>query len=507
MINNQKKGIIVTYVLVFGAIFLLLLSGLLGFILLQLRQAVQKEAWNEALNIAEAGINYYRWCSNNEVEGSCQVEKEYRDPAGSPIGRFSLQITPTAYCGEVVERTISSTGWTYRFPNVKRTVSISLAKTSVAKYAYLINDNVWAGADREIRGLYHSNGGIRMDGENQSLVTSTKGDWICTSSFGCSSCPTSDGCWIEDSNCHCPGVFTTTGNADPDLFDFPVSPFDFSAITIDLAEMKNLAEPPPEGQGLGLYFPLSGQEGYHIVLKHNGSIASIDVWEVTEVEMLGNVCTTVGAKIICDNESCKPECPECQSGKCIVEDPVIKNENYIGNHEIPQDCGVVFFEDNLWVGGEFQESKVKGKITVVSADLEDPGKETDVWLQGNIEYTVKDGSDGLTIIAQHNNLIGLYSPDNMELEGIFIAQTGHFGRNYYPCGGSSSYQPHCLRDKLEITGSVVSNGRVGTKWTGGSTSGYLTRENYFDPDLIYSPPPFTPRITDDFQIVNWEEVE
>jgi hypothetical protein len=60
---------------------------------------------------------------------------------------------------------------------------------------------------------------------------------------------------------------------------------------------------------------------------------------------------------------------------------------------------------------------------------------------------------------------------------------------------------------LEIRGSVVSNGREGTKWTGSGTTGYLDRENYFDPDLIYSYSPFTPRTSEFFEALNWEEVE
>jgi hypothetical protein len=499
---NRQKGIITTYVLAFGAIFLLLLGGLLSFILLQLKQAAQREAWNEALHVAEAGIDYYQWCLNNEVEEDCQLEKDYTDAAGKVIGRFSLEVTPTVYCGEVVERVVVSTGWKSKSPEVKRKISVFSGKPSVARYVYLINNNVWAGEDREIRGLYHSNGGIRMDGENQSLVTSAAvgGEWVCTDTFGCSPCPISSGCRYSGSDCVCPGVFTTTGNSSPDLFSFPVVSFDFDSIKVDLASMQALTS-----GGQGLYFPPSDGEGYHVVLNED---RTIDVWEVTEVDMLDDVCTISGFKVICDDDTCKPECPECSFGKCVVEDPVIADETLydVGHYTIPEDCGVVFFEDDVWIGGEAQESKIKGKITLVSADLTTPGLETDIWLQGNIENTVDDGSDGFTAIAQHDNLVGLYSPDNMEIDGIFIAQSGHFGRNYYPCDWRSPYRPHCLREKLEITGSVVSNGRVGTKW-GDGASGFLNRENYFAPYLIYSPPPFTPYLSSTFEEVFWEEME
>ena len=218
--NGVNRGIITTYVLVFGAIFLILLAGLLGFILLQLRQSNQKIAWNESLYVAEAGINYYQWCLNNGVEDNCLSEKEYVDATGKVVGTFSLEIDEGVSCGEVITRTIDSSGWTNKFPNVKRKVRVVYGRESVAKYAYLLNDNVWIGSDHEIRGPYQSNGGIRMDGENQSLVSSAKEEWTCTSAFGCSSCPTTHGCHVAGGSCLCPGVFTGTSNSNPDLFLF-----------------------------------------------------------------------------------------------------------------------------------------------------------------------------------------------------------------------------------------------------------------------------------------------
>jgi len=472
MKSYLSKGIIVTYALVFGAIFSILLAGLLGFILLQLKQTSQKVAWHKSLHIAEVGVDYYKWCLNNGVEALCETEKEYKDIEGNPIGRFSLEITSETNCSEIAERTIVSTGWTYDRPSLKRKVSVLYARTSVAKYAYLINDNVWAGADREIRGLYHSNGGIRMDGENQSLVTSAKEDWICTDSFGCSPCPISDGCWVDGSDCVCPGIFTTTGNADEDLFDFPVPSFDFDGITVDLAEIKTLTQPHPQEY----YWPPvtdldSNGEGYHVVFVNDGTF---EVWIITDLQASWAYSTEEGWH----------------------DDYFIINNEYLyGTHSIDPNCSLIFVEDDLWVEGE-----VHGKATIISADLINPTGETDVVLSGDINYTTLDGADGLAVIGERNVLIPPDSPDQLELRGILVAQKGHFGRNHYPGN---------IRDNLEIYGSIVSNGRVGTKWSSGGiiVSGYLKRENYFDTNLVYSPPPFVPYISPDFEILHWEEVE
>lgn len=465
----MNKGIVTTYVLVFGSIFLILLGGLLGFILLQLRQSAQKVAWNEALEVAEAGANYYQWCINNDIEDQCQTEKDYFDPAGNLIGRFSLQVTSTSACGQTIQKKIVSTGWANNFPTLKRKVSILYARESVAKYSYILNDNVWIGSDHEIRGPYHSNGGVRMDGENQSLVTSGKENWICTSSFGCSPCPTTKGCWVQGSNCVCPGVFTTTANSNPDLFSFPVPPFDFVGITIDLAQMKNSA------QTSGVYLLPSVNinpqgKGYHIKFKNNGTF---EAWIVTWLSSAYAYSLEEGWH---------------------YDYFTISSEYLYRTYNIPSVCSAIFVEDNLWLEGE-----VKGKVVIASANLINPNLDTSVVLPGNIDYTVLDGSDGLALIGEKNVLIGPQSPNQMEVRGIFVAQKGRFSRNHYP---------NNFRDKLEIYGAIISNGRVGTQWVSGSqiVSGYLKRESYFDANLIYNPPVFVPYIGPDFKIVNWEEL-
>lgn len=481
-INSTTKrtdsGAITILIMAFGAIFIILLGGLFGFVSLQLRQSVERAAWSEALHIAEAGIDYYNWCLNNEVEGSCAVEKDYYDANGNPVGGFSIEVDATISCGETTRRQIISTGWTDAFPDVKRKVSVLYGKMSVAKYAYILNDNVWIGQDHEIRGPYHSNGGIRMDGDNQSLVSSGQEEWICTSSFGCG--PSSfqgqgwglgqcgDPCHLEGKNCFCPGVFTTE-NGSEDLFTFPVPAFDFDGITIDLADMKDVAV------SSGVYLPPSADLdedglGYHIKFLNSGNF---EVWIITELSR---------------TEAYSEE-EDWHYDYFTISDEYLYN-----TYAPPSSCSVVFVEDDLWA-----EGTVKGKITVASANLIDTDVDTDVVLPGNIGYTTTNGADGLALTGERNVLIGPQSPNNMELRGIFIAQKGRFGRNHYENND---------KDYLEINGSIISNGRVGTQWTSGSQviSGYRERETYFDANLIYGAPPFVPTLSSEFEMANWEEI-
>jgi len=451
----MNKGSIVIIILIFGIVFLVLLGGLLGFVLLQMRYSAQRLAWDQSLYIAESGVEYYKWCLNNEI--NCDTEKEYLDPYGVSLGQFSLTVDQIISCGEVMERNIYSTGQTDRFPNTKREISVVYGRMSVAKFAYLLNDNVWAGADREIKGPYHSNGGIRMDGENQSIVSSALTEWLCTDSFGC------------DPSVIKPGVFTTTSNANEDLFKFPVPAFDFDGITVDLARVKDSA------QTEGIYLPPSttidsSGDGYHLIFNNDGTV---------EVRIITSLYSNWAYS---------------QQKGWHYDWFRIKSEYYYYTYPINSSCSAIFAEDNIWI-----EGIVDKKVTVASANLIEVNKDTSVVIIDDIEYVDNDGTSGFSVIAENNILISPSSPDQLELKGVFIAQKGRFGRNHYT---------NNLRDKLEIIGSIVSNGRVGTQWTSGSyvVSGYLKRENIIDTKLIYNPCPFIPFVEHDFRLIKWEEI-
>jgi len=148
---------------------------------------------------------------------------------------------------------------------------------------------------------------------------------------------------------------------------------------------------------------------------------------------------------------------------------------------------------------------------VVSADIVSPQYNTDVILNGNLTYASGSITDGITVIAERDILVGLTTPDVMNINGIFIAQDGHFGRNHY----HTYYLPpeldqYVTRSVLNTSGTVVSRERVGTKWiysSGAFASGYNQRNDSYDAGLSANPPPFTPQVSDTFMLKLWEEVE
>ena len=268
--GKKEQGSIVALTLVFGSLFIFIFTGLAGFIGVQLNQSKQKVAFYEALNVAEAGANYARWhISHEPMNYDFSGTYDYTDPEGSVIGQYTLEITSSGECSTIVQ--IKSTGWTMDFPDVKRTILTKFGRPSLAQYSFLTNSNVWFGENEELRGPFHSNRGIRMDGQQNSISTSATSTYLCTANHGCS--PPQNK----------PGIWGIGNGAAEGLWQFPVPAIDFNAITLDLSNLKI------EAQNGGYYFGASGAFGYHIRFKNNGTF---DLYKVTKLKNSVYGCNT-----------------------------------------------------------------------------------------------------------------------------------------------------------------------------------------------------------------------
>jgi hypothetical protein len=354
------------------------------------------------------------------------------------------------------------------------------SQPTVAEYAFIINSSVWAGADRTIVGPYHSNQGIRMDGTNLSTVTSGQTDWTCTGTFGCSPNQTVD------------GVFTTTVNANPSLFSFPSSPINFTDLTIDLALMEDRAQ-----NAGGIYIPNSGSFGYQVIFNGDGTIS---VRRVTGTTQYWAYST---------------------ADDWFLERKRISASSPYNNYTINPDCPLIFVNDNVWL-----EGTVDQKVSLAAAGTDIFGNDPTIVLQDNILYD-DPFEDGLLAIAEDDVLLGVDIPNNMEVNGIFVAQNGRYGRNMYceptldanNCwrwmgywqyvGMPSALRTYVTRNQLDMTGTVVSNGRVGTKWSQGGTfvSGFDNRSNSYDRNLVDDPPPLIPNTSDVYEFTEWREAD
>jgi len=465
--------------LVLGAAFFLIMNSFIGYIVTQNQVINQRVAIQQATDIAEAGLNYYRWFlahHPNDVTNGTGLPgpyvHTYYDPFGTAIGEFSLSIGSEMFCGDVSSIYVTSEGRSYTDPSIVRTIRARFAQPTVAEYAYIINSNVWAGADRVIIGPYHSNGGIRMDGTNHSVVTSGQTSWSCNSSFGCT--PTGPRA----------GVFTTTVNANQSLFSFPSAPINFTGLTIDLSLMQNRAQ-----NAGGIFIPPSGAFGYQLVLNSNNTVT---VRRVTNTQSYWGFTSENGWQL---------------------ERHVIASSTPFSTHTINPSCPLIFVRDKVWLSGV-----VSGKVTVAAADVGSATINPQIILENNITYTSATTS-GLLAIAEQDVLVGLNVPNNMQLNGIFVAQNGRFGRNHYCQNDCDSHPGHqglpsaldsfVIRNSLNVNGTIVSNGREGTRWTSGGVtiSGFSNRINTYDRNLVDNPPPLVPETSDLLRISDWRELQ
>ena len=491
---RTQAGYLLILVLVFGSVFFTIMAGIIGYAVTQSQVVTQRYLLDMSSEIAEAGLNYYKWYLAHypdDVTNGTGLPgpyvHQYFDPEGAAIGEFSLSISSSTYCGDVAAIEVSSTGYTYENPSLTRTLTARYAQPTVAEYAFIINSNVWAGDDRTIVGPYHSNQGIRMDGTNLSTVTSGQDDWTCTGSFGCSPSQT------------VPGVYTTSGNANESLFAFPSSPINFTDLTIDLAAMQDRAQ-----NAGGIYIPNSGNYGYRVTFNGDGTVTVRRVTGTTQYWAYSN------------------------ADGWFQERRVISATAPYGTYPIDQNCPLIYIADNVWL-----EGTVDQKVSLAAAGTDAFGNDPTIVLQGNIEYNDPE-TDGLLAIAEDDVLLGVDVPDAMTVNGIFVAQNGRYGRNSY-CHPSYDYnncirctasfgffcvswadysmptalQPYTRRTSLSMTGTIVSNGRVGTKWSQGGTftSGFATRTNAYDRNLVNDPPPLIPNTSDVYEFTEWQEVD
>lgn len=459
-------------ILILTAAFLLIISSMADYVTLETRVEKRIVASQKAFDIAEAGLEYYKWRLahfpqdfQDGTGGAGPYIHAYNDPQGGQIGQFSLTVTPHNSCGQAQWVDISSTGQTVDVPTVKRVLSSRYARPSVARYAIITNESIWLGPTEAMKGLFHSNRGVRMDGLNDSLVTSALPTWNCTPSFGCNA-P------FEVK----PGVFGIGPGGAQGLWQFPVQPIDFTLISANFVEIKQAA------QTSGVYIPrpvdigYPTAKGYHIIFNSNGTI-TVNVVKTTQF---------VNAYS-----------PETKTWYKSYE--VINQEEFYNTYALPLACSAMFLEGDVWMEGE-----VNGKVTIASANLIDANVDTSIILKNNITYTSPLNS-GLTAIAEKNIRIPLYSPDTMMLDGIFIAQKGFFGRDYY----SHGHTPWHIREKLKMKGTMVSNLQSVTNWVdsnGDTVSGYKVQDQIYDANLASSPPPLTPFTDLEYKFVKWEEL-
>ena len=129
-------GAMIPAILVMTGAFLIVVYGLIFLLSLQLDFSNRRTSSQKALQIAEAGIEYYRWHLINDPDdyedgtgGPGPYVHEYTDSNGVRVGTYSLDITPPSDSTSIV--TIRSTGISDSHPEINKTIKVILHSKKV----------------------------------------------------------------------------------------------------------------------------------------------------------------------------------------------------------------------------------------------------------------------------------------------------------------------------------------------------------------------------------------
>ena len=460
--RKHPAGNLLLSALVFGTIAVIMIGGLVSLGLYENKAITARQNKEFAFQIAEAGINYYRWhLAHSPADyqdgtgGPGPYVHDYKDKDGIVIGQFSLNITPPILGSTLV--IIESTGYLTSAPKQKRTLRVRFAIPSFAKYAVVTDNNIRYGVGTEVYGELHSNGGTQFDGVAHNVVASAK------------TCYNDPDTWGGGS-CERPGVWTSV-SPESSVFlvgkSYPVPAVDFAGIAADLADIKTKA------QAAGYYFAPSGDLGYHIILNAN------DTFDIYKVKKMKNKCS---------NWLTDPTWTITPGQETLVAgSPFTFSAN-----------GLIFVEDNVWVNGSLDTAR----LTIGSAVFpSSPSTDTSIIITNDITYTHNDGQEVLGLIAQKDILTGLESEDDLRIDAAIGAASGYVGRPdyHYP-----SCNPYDHRAVITLYGMIATYKRYGFARVDGT--GYQTRNLNYDTNLLYNPPPEFPLSSDQYQLIDWQEV-
>lgn len=449
-------------------LLVLLIVTLLGlmevplFNLLYNEMAARKtqNASEQAMQIAEAGINYYQW-------HLAHYPSDFQDGTGAPgpythnyvdydtqtqIGQYQLTITPPSLGSTIV--TIQSTGWTTTNPNVKRTITTRYGIASLAIDSFLSNSDIWIGSAESVGGQMQSNGMVRFDGTTNASVMSAIATGTCSNDHFGSPCPhTENGVW---------GSASTPMQA---FWNYPVPAIDFSTLTSNLATIKAAA------QSGGIYLPPSGFKGYSLVFNSNGTVT---IYQVTALQ---------------SNPSGKDV-----NNVVHTEYTDYQTRTLVSTQTLPAN-GTIYVEDNVWV-----EGVVKGRVMVAAALLPyDVSKAPTIYIPNSIVYSAKDGSSVLGLLAQKDIVVTYHAPNNLEIDAAMIAQNGSAQFFYY--NGD-------IKNSILVYGSIMTYGQWTWTWVDSNNqttviAGYKTTNDTYDGNLLYGPPPNFPLSSNGYQQLSW----
>lgn len=469
-IFKKREGELSLYVLIFSAVAVIMLTGFVGWAYTSTDAVFRYADRVSALEIAESGIEYYRWhlahAPTDYQDGTGHegpYVHSYYDRNGNQVGTFTLEITPPPLNSSIVY--IKSTGKLISDPTIEKVIEARLGIPSFAKYATAVDADVRFGEGTEVFGPIHSNKGIRFDGVAHNLISSALFSYNDPDHTG-----------VDEYAVH-----THISPIDPyptatlpirtDIFKvgrmLEVPPIDFIGITQTLSQIAS------SSQESGFYRGDISGYGYEVVFNTANSFT------------LYNVTKLVSAP---------RNCGASQDGWGTWS---ISSKTLLGSYPIPEN-GLMFFGDDVWVSGQINGARV---LIAAARFPDNLSTRASITVNNDLKYTHYDGTDVIGLVAQKNFNVGLKSEDDLRIDAALIAQNGRAGRYYYNSACGAEYK----RNTITLYGMIGSNQRYGFAYTDGT--GYENRDIHYDGNLLYSPPPSFPLTTDPYQIIYWNELK
>jgi hypothetical protein len=475
--SGAERGAVTPLMLVILTIFFIFATSLMSWSLSERKIVLHKEEGNEALQVAEAGVDYYRWhlahdetdykdgkswcCNNDDAStpetcgGVCgPYVTVYKDYNGNDIGEYRLRLRPAAI-GSTIMR-VESTGKIYKDASITKVITAKLGKRSLATYSLLSDSPVWIGDGETTSGPLHSNGGIRFDGECDSEVSSGVSTYDAGQAH-------------HDASGEHPGIW---GSADTDcqsFWSFPEPSVDFDLFTLDMAKIRTAAQ-----GAAGIYLAPSGTEGYKLVFLVDGGVGRVDIYRVNSVSQ----------RVKYYNEQ-----------NVLTTDFEGANQTtYLGRYALPS-SGVIFVEDDVWVQGT-----VKGRVTVAATRFaETESQYARIIINDLLTYAARDGSNVLGLMAEGDILVPRHAPTYMTIDGVLLSQKGHVYRRIY--------QSNYVAQSIEVYGGMITDKFWTWTWVDGEgryLDGYRETTAIYDNHVTYGPPPMFPT-EENYDIVTWTE--
>lgn len=515
----SQQGFTLPTVLSFILAMTLISGAVMMIILNNLTFTAKNVKRQQALNIAEAGVNYYLWhlahnASDFKDGGSSPTNPDptlgygpythdYFDANTVKQGNFTLWVKPKNNGSTIA--TVRSIGKTK--DGIVRTIDAQIGAASFASYGLLSDVEFWFGENETADGPVFSNQGVHMDGPSSDTVASANTQYVPLPQYGGNG-SSKNGVWCS------PTVVAPVNckTRDTSNWLFPQPSIDFNQVVGALCTMKKVAFANDNATAAfatrtdacnltpaarsAAYVPrystnsFSNRRGYYIQLNNN---STYDLYKVSDEDDMQTSYTTALTRTLVQNAIPIPS------------------------------SGVIFVEDNVWVR---TTTSFSGRVTIAAGRLGNDTNKADVNIVGNVLYGSKSGADSIGLIAENNVLIAPYAPPRtgsftFEINAATLAQSGSvtypdtYKVNAYRCtkgwadGGQKFLYYGSVATRQYWTWNYTRSSSCGDATpdysSGRYISGIKNTATSYDYNLYYAPPPSYP-ITGGYDILSWREV-